>query len=85
MTIGNPEAALLKALRGAFAESRSICAAHPEPTGGIVILFLGHVRGIWRHVGSGFAFTPGGYTTATLVCGTIDEAVQHSLTHICRR
>ena len=61
-----------------------MCTANVEATGGVVITFVGHVRGIWRHKGGTFSFTPGGYVSPTFTTPHLEEAVRHSLDVICK-
>jgi hypothetical protein len=83
MSLTSPDRALHKALESAFAAAGRRCTAHQEASGEVVITFLSHVRGVWRHDGARYGFTPPGYTEPTFTCTTEVEVVRHSLDVIC--
>jgi hypothetical protein len=40
---------------------------------------------VWRWTGAGYAFTPGGYNSATHSALTPQEAVRYTLENVCRQ
>jgi len=50
-----------------------------EPCGGIVIDRWGHVRGIWRHKASRYAWTPASHTEPTHWAADAEAAVRYTL------
>lgn len=51
------------------------CAAEAASPVGIIVRRGTHYRGAWRWVRGVYAFTPAGYSEATLNAETIDEAL----------
>jgi hypothetical protein len=76
---------LEQALNAAFTREKRICKAHVEIGGGVVISFLGHVRGVWRHRGGQYAYTPAGQVDPSHVAANVDAAVRHALDVVCKR
>jgi hypothetical protein len=77
-------AMLLAELRTAFAAVQRGFTAQSDWPSGVLILSKGHFRGIWRCCDGQYAFTPGGYGTATYLALNAEEAVQYTLEHVCR-
>lgn len=84
MTDQDQEDALLEALRGVFADGNGRCSAHGDRPAGVLILWLGHLRGIWYSRNGRFHFMPGGYVNSTVSFGSLEEAVTYTIEHICQ-
>ncbi len=50
-----------------------------SPMGGVVIERRGHARGVWKHHGERFAWTPLGYAEPTYFADDVDAAVRYTL------
>ncbi|HRK18308.1 MAG TPA: hypothetical protein PK970_05065 [Hyphomicrobiaceae bacterium] len=84
MTDQEQEDALLGALRTAFADGNRRCSAHGDKPAGVLILWLGHLRGVWFCREGRFHFVPGGYASPTISVDSLDDALDYTLRHVCQ-
>ncbi len=84
MALLSHDRALERALDTAFRASGRLCQAHVEGSGGVVIEFINHVRGVWRHDGTHYVYTPAGYVDAVHSATDVAGAVHYSLDVICK-
>ncbi|NOU07303.1 MAG: hypothetical protein HOO99_14095 [Hyphomicrobiaceae bacterium] len=85
MTDTEHELVLLAGLRQAFdANCGASCSAHGDRPAGVLVLWEGHLRGIWFRRDGAFHFIPGGYVNPTYASTTVAEAVVYTLSGICR-
>ncbi len=75
---------LLSRLCASFAEDARGFSAEKDGHSGVLVLNRGHYRGVWRWIGGGYAFTPGGYGSSTHSAPTPHDAVRYTLDHVCR-
>ena len=75
MSAGIMEKQLLVALGTDASLVAADCAAEDAGPVGIVIRRGAHYRGAWSWKQGAFAFTPAGYSVATVNAASIDEAV----------
>jgi hypothetical protein len=84
MTDIEHELALLAALRRAFEVGcGASCSAHGDRPAGVLVLWEGHLRGIWFRREGRFHFIPGGYVDATHTSGDVPGAVTYTLAKVC--